>query len=146
MSFFEGILNNTILISALAAWIAAGVLKMLINLFLAKEINLMLIISSGGFPSSHSAVVSALAVGVGKNFGWDSSVFAIAAVFGLIVLHDAIGIRRAAGKQAVVLNQLVEQFYRSLDFPQERLKELIGHTPLQVFGGVMLGIIVGVLI
>lgn len=102
--------------------------------------------SSGGFPSSHSAIVSALSLGIGRYYGWDSPIFAVAAVFGMIVLYDAAGVRRAAGKQAEVLNQLIERLYHGPDFAQERLKELIGHTPLEVFGGVMVGIIIGSLI
>lgn len=146
MQLFPGVLNNAILISAVTAWLIAQILKVIVNISLAKNISIEFIFSSGGFPSSHSATVSALALGIGKYYGWDSPIFAVAAIFGMIVLYDAAGVRRAAGKQAEVLNQLVERLYHGPDLAQERLKELIGHTPLEVFGGVMVGIIVGLLI
>ncbi|MCO1600037.1 divergent PAP2 family protein [Desulfosporosinus nitroreducens] len=146
MPIFPGIYHNAILISALTAWLLAQILKVGVNLLSVRKLNFSLFFSSGGFPSSHSATVSALALGVGKYYGWDSPIFAVAAVFGMIVLYDATGVRRAAGKQAEVLNRLVERLYHGPDLAQERLKELIGHTPLEVFGGVMVGIIVGLLV
>ena len=145
MPIMPGILDNTILISATIAWLIAQTLKVLINFILLRKLDLHLILSSGGFPSSHSATVSALAFGVGKYYGWDSPIFAVAAVFGMIVLHDATGVRRAAGKQAEVLNQLIERLYHG-PVPVQKLKELIGHTPLEVFGGVIVGLIIGLLI
>ncbi|EHQ88112.1 divergent PAP2 family protein [Desulfosporosinus youngiae] len=146
MPIVPGIFNNAILISAVTAWFTAQMLKVIINIILSKKFKLQLFFSSGGFPSSHSATVSALALGIGKYYGWDSPIFAVAAVFGMIVLYDAAGVRREAGKQAEVLNQLVERLYHGPDIAQEQLKELIGHTPFEVFGGVMVGIIVGLLI
>ncbi|HBV89072.1 divergent PAP2 family protein [Desulfosporosinus sp.] len=146
MTIVPGIFNNAILISAVTAWFIAQLLKAVINIILSKNLSFSMIVSSGGFPSSHSATVSALALGIGKYYGWDSPIFAVAAVFGMIVLYDAAGVRRAAGKQAEVLNRLVERLYHGPDLTQEQLKELIGHTPLEVFGGVMVGIIVGLLI
>lgn len=146
MPIIPGIFHNTILVSALTAWFAAQILKVAVNLFLVKKVNIHLLLSSGGFPSSHSSTVSALAVGIGKYYGWDSPIFAVSAIYGMVVLYDAAGVRRAAGKQAEVLNQLVERLSQSSDLAQERLKELIGHTPFEVFGGVIVGIIVGLLI
>ena len=142
MSIFSVVFQNAILISAVTAWFLAQMLKIIVNILLAKKLNFQLFFSSGGFPSSHSATVSALAIGIGKYYGWDSPIFAVATVFGMIVLYDAAGVRRAAGKQAEVLNQLVERLYHG---PEEQLKELIGHTPFEVFGGVMVGIIIGLL-
>ncbi|MGC7873547.1 divergent PAP2 family protein [Desulfosporosinus sp. SYSU MS00001] len=146
MPIFPGIFYNAILVSAVTAWLVAQLLKVVINLIVAGEFNLQLILSSGGFPSSHSATVSALALGIGKYYGWNSPIFAVSAVYGMVVLYDAAGVRRAAGKQAEVLNQLVERLSQGSDLAQDRLKELIGHTPLEVFGGVLVGIIVGLLI
>lgn len=143
---FPGLLNNTILVSALTAWAVAQVFKMAVNLFLQRRLDLQLLLSSGGFPSSHSATVSALTLGIGKYYGWDSPIFAVSAVFAMIVMYDAAGVRRAAGKQAEVINQLVERLYQGSDSSQERLKELIGHSPLEVFGGVIVGIIVGLIV
>lgn len=146
MPIIPGIFHNAILNSALAAWFSAQFLKMIINLCLIRKFDVNLMVSSGGFPSSHSAIVSALSLGIGRYYGWDSPMFAAAAVFSMIVLYDAAGVRRAAGKQAEVLNQLIERLYHGPDLTQERLKELIGHTPFEVFGGVMVGIVVGLLV
>lgn len=146
MPIFPGIFYNTILISALTAWSVAQVLKVGINLFLIGKLDLKLLLSSGGFPSSHAATVSALAWGIGKYYGWNSPIFAVATVFAMVVMYDAAGVRRAAGKQAEVLNQLVERLYQGSDLSQERLKELIGHTPFEVFGGAIVGLIVGLLV
>ncbi|KUO78138.1 MAG: hypothetical protein APF81_05475 [Desulfosporosinus sp. BRH_c37] len=146
MSIIPGIFSNTILVSAVTAWAIAQILKVSVSVILLRKLDFQLIFSSGGFPSSHSATVSTLALGIGKYYGWDSPIFAVSAVFGMIVLYDATGVRRAAGKQAEVLNQLIERLYPILNFDQDQLKELIGHTPLEVFGGVIVGIIVGLLI
>lgn len=147
MTIFPGILDNTILISAVTAWLIAQLLKMIINFAIHRTFDLGFLISSGGFPSSHSATVSALALGIGKYYGWDSPIFAVAAVFAMIVMYDAAGVRRAAGKQAEVINQIVEGLYHQMShLSQERLKELIGHTPFEVFAGAIVGIVVGLLL
>lgn len=146
MPIFPGIFHNTILVSAVTAWFIAQLLKIAVNLVVLRKLDFQLLFSSGGFPSSHSATVSALALGIGKYYGWDSPIFAVSAVYGMVVLYDAAGVRRAAGKQAEVLNQLVERLSQGSDLAQERLKELIGHTPFEVFGGVLVGIIVGLLL
>ncbi|HZK55023.1 MAG TPA: divergent PAP2 family protein [Desulfosporosinus sp.] len=146
MPFIPGIFYNAILVSAATAWAIAQLLKVLVSVILLRKLDLQLIFSSGGFPSSHSATVSALALGIGKYYGWHSPIFAVAAVFGIIVLYDAAGVRRAAGLQAEVLNQLVERMYPNLNIKKKRLKELIGHTPFEVFAGVIVGIIVGLLL
>lgn len=146
MSVLSEILDNHILISAMIAWLIAQTLKLIINFSIHRTFDVAFLFSSGGFPSSHSATVSALAIGVGKYYGWSSPTFAIAAIFGMIVMYDAAGVRRAAGKQAEVINQLVEGLYQQMThLSQERLKELIGHTPFEVFAGAIVGIIVGVL-
>ncbi|AFM01224.1 MULTISPECIES: divergent PAP2 family protein [Desulfitobacterium] len=146
MSVISGILDNIILISAIMAWFIAQTLKLIINFSIHRTFDVGFLFSSGGFPSSHSATVSALAIGVGKYYGWSSPIFAIAVIFGMIVMYDAAGVRRAAGKQAEVINQLVEELYQQMShLSQERLKELIGHTPFEVFAGAIVGIIVGAL-
>lgn len=146
MPIIPGIFYNAILVSAVTAWAISQILKVAVSVILFRKLNFQLIFSSGGFPSSHSATVSALALGIGKYYGWDSPIFAVSAVFSMIVLYDAAGVRRAAGKQAEVLNQLVERLYPNPNSDQDRLKELIGHTPLEVFGGVSVGIIIGLLL
>jgi len=146
MHIIPGILQNTILVSALTAWLVAQLLKVAVNALLLRGLDWRLLVSSGSFPSSHSATVSALALGIGKYYGWDSPIFAVAAVFAIIVMYDAAGVRRAAGKQAEQINRLLEHFYQGSDLSQQRLKELIGHTPLEVFAGAMLGVIIGLVI
>ncbi|MGE4271613.1 MAG: divergent PAP2 family protein [Desulfitobacterium sp.] len=147
MSILSGILDNAILISAMLAWLIAQVLKVVINFAIHRTFDVGFLVSSGGFPSSHSATVSALSIGVGKYYGWNSPIFAVAVIFGMIVMYDAAGVRRAAGKQAEVINQLVQELYQQMShLSQERLKELIGHTPFEVFAGAIVGIIVGILV
>ena len=146
MTIIPGIFYNTVLISAVVAWLVAQLSKVLVNLVLQRRLDFYLLLSSGGFPSSHTATVSALALGVGKYYGWNSPIFAVAAVFAMVVMYDAAGVRRAAGKQAEVLNRLVERFYQGTNSEQAQLKELIGHTPFEVFGGALLGIVVGLLV
>jgi len=91
-------------------------------------------------PSSHSAFVSALATGVGQTEGWASPVTALAVVFALIVMYDAAGVRLAASKQAITLNKIIDELFAEGEFKQERLKELLGHTPFEVIIGALLGI------
>lgn len=147
MPIYPGILHNTILFSAIVAWLAAQLIKVIVNFLVHRTFDIYFLLSSGGFPSSHSATVSAVALGVGKYYGWDSPIFAVAAVFAMIVMYDAAGVRREAGKQAVVINQLVAELYHQLsNLSQERLKELIGHSPLEVFAGAIVGIIVGLIV
>lgn len=144
---FPEIFQNAILISALTAWLVAQIIKVLINFKIHRTFDLYFLISSGGFPSSHAATVCALSVGIGKYYGWDSPIFAVAAVLAMIVMYDAAGVRREAGKQAEVINQLVKGLYQQMShLSQERLKELIGHTPFEVFAGAIVGIIVGIIV
>lgn len=138
---FSQLSANRVLQSAVGALILAQLLKILFVLLVRKQLDLQLVLSSGGMPSSHSSLVSALAISIGRQYGFDTAYFAIATVFALIVMYDAAGVRRAAGKQAEVLNQIIEQIYRNQELTQERLKELIGHTPIEVFAGCLLGIV-----
>lgn len=146
MTIVPAIFHNIILISAITAWFVAQALKVAVNFVLLKGLNWQLLLSSGGFPSSHTAMVSALTLGIGKYYGWESPLFAFAAVFSLIVMYDAAGVRRAAGKQAERINQLIESYFQGSEISQERLKELIGHTPFEVFGGAVVGTIVGLIL
>jgi uncharacterized protein len=132
--------NQILLISLLACFTAQG-LKAIIELFRDGKISLRYLFSSGGMPSAHSALVGALATGVGLQVGWSSPEFAIASLFAVIVMYDAAGVRQAAGKQARILNQLLDEMFQGdKEFNEERLKELIGHTPFQVLVGLSLGI------
>ncbi|AKE65097.1 hypothetical protein MYAER_2757 [Microcystis aeruginosa NIES-2549] len=141
MQDFQQVLHNQILLISLLACFTAQGLKALIELIRDGKVSLRYLVSSGGMPSAHSALVGALATGVGLQVGWSSSEFAIAALFAVIVMYDAAGVRQAAGKQARILNQIIdEMFQEGKEFNEERLKELIGHTPFQVLVGLSLGI------
>lgn len=142
-SFWFGIYNNHPLWIATLAVAVAQVLKVLWVLAREHRLVLRLLTDAGGMPSSHSSMVSALAFSVGKHAGWDSPVFAVACIFAAVVMYDAAGIRRAAGKQAEVLNRMIDDFYQGKMVSFKRLKEILGHTPLQVVAGGILGSLLG---
>ncbi|MGB5770745.1 MAG: divergent PAP2 family protein [Crocosphaera sp.] len=147
MQDFETIFHNKILLVSLVACFSAQGLKLIIELIRHRKINFRFLVSTGGMPSAHSALVGALATGVGLTQGWESSEFAIACLFAVIVMYDAAGVRQAAGKQARILNQLLDEFLQDTNHlnTEERLKELLGHTPFQVFIGLAWGIGVSML-
>ncbi|EFA68463.1 Acid phosphatase/vanadium-dependent haloperoxidase related [Cylindrospermopsis raciborskii CS-505] len=123
----------------MACFISQG-LKLIFEVIKHRKLDLRVLVTTGGMPSAHSALVTALAAGVGQTIGWSSPDFALAAVVAIIVMYDATGVRQAAGKQARILNQMVDQlFHEKPEFFQDRLKELLGHTPLQVVAGSVLG-------
>jgi uncharacterized protein len=135
------ILNNSVLLVAITANFAAQLIKFILTFAQTGELRPHVLVEPGGMPSSHSALVAALAGGIGRTQGWDTPQFAIASVFAVIVMYDAAGIRLAAGKQAKVINQLVgEIFDTETGIDIDPLKELLGHTPIQVFAGAVLGI------
>ena len=141
MNFFSQVFSNHIL------WISifACFLAQFIKIFTGKEkaIDFSRIFMSGGMPSSHSSFVTSLSTVVGIDKGFDSIEFAICTVFALIVMYDASGVRRAVGKQAAILNKIVEDLQNRKHIEHETLKELIGHTPKEVILGAILGILVG---
>ena len=125
------------------AWFVAQGLKVLIYWIRNHKISFRLFVGTGGMPSSHSAFVSCLATTIGLEAGWDSPVFFLALGMDTIIMTDAAGVRRAAGQQAKILNEIMEDFYSSKPFAQQKLRELLGHTPFQVLVGALLGICVG---
>ena len=127
-------------------WFVVQITKIVIELIKTKKVNFKRIIGAGGMPSSHSAVVVALTTMIGKNEGFDSAIFALAVVFSMVVMYDAAGVRRAAGKQAKILNKIIETPGITNVQIQEKLLEALGHTPIQVFVGAAIGIIVGILV
>jgi uncharacterized protein len=136
------LLANRPLMSALVAWFVAQILKTLIFAYLEKQVNWRRMVETGGLPSAHSALVVGLAMGVGLNDGWRSTAFAICLVYALVVMYDAIGIRREAGKHADLLNELLMISVIKDSYKQrEKLRDLLGHTPLEVFAGALIGII-----
>lgn len=143
MEILGEILQNSILLNSFLACFLAQGIKGVIDTAQNRKLDLRAAISSGGMPSSHSALVTALAVGVGQTLGWRSPEFAMATVFAVVVMYDATGVRQAAGKQAKLLNQIIEElFHDGHHLNGERLKELLGHTPVQVLAGCLLGIAV----
>ena len=141
MQDFADILDNRVLIVALASCLIAQVLKVIVELAKNRKLNIRALVETGGMPSAHSALVAALATGVGQTVGWSTPEFAIALIFAIIVMYDAAGVRQAAGKQARILNQIIDEVLREdYEFTEARLKELLGHTPVQVFVGSALGV------
>jgi acid phosphatase family membrane protein YuiD len=146
MQNFGDILNNRVLIVSFAASLIAQLLKVLVDLIRFRKLNFRVLVGTGGMPSAHSALVTALATGVGQTLGLGSVEFAMAVIFASIVMYDAAGVRQAAGKQARVLNQIMDEFFQENPaFNQDRLKELLGHTPIQVLAGSILGIVIALL-
>jgi len=135
-AFIDGVLNNFPFVAALICLGISQVLKMSYYYYHEKKIDFKHLVEAGGMPSSHSALVSGLATGVGLQSGWASPAFAMAIIFSSIVMYDAAGVRQAASKQARILNQMLAEGH----FDGEKLQELIGHTPVEVFMGALLGI------
>jgi len=129
-------------ISVTAAWVLAQAIKVAIGIVREKRFNFRYLIAQGGMPSSHSAAVAAVSTATGYYYGFGSIPFGIVLVFSLITMFDATGVRRAVGKQATLLNKIIEDIYTSGNVPERRLKELLGHTPVEVFVGAGLGIFV----
>lgn len=147
MLFFQEIIHNQILLTASAGWLLAQLLKSIIYFLLNKEFSGERLIGDGGMPSSHSATVCALATSVALECGSGSTEFAIAAIFAIVVMHDAMGVRRETGIQAQLLNEIIQVFEemgRNELSAHDKLKEFVGHTPLQVLMGGLLGIVTAV--
>ena len=146
MQYLTALLSNRVLIISICSWMTAQVIKTIIDVIISKELNLERLVGSGGMPSCHSATVCALATSSGLIYGLDSFAFAISCVFAVVVMYDARGVRRETGNQAVLLNRMMEYFKATepvqwkVTFNQDKLKELVGHTPLQVVVGALLGI------
>ncbi len=137
---FSKVAYNVPLWAAIISWAIAQSSKIILTFITEKRFDATRIVGTGGMPSSHTALVVALAFSIGKYNGFDSAFFAIALIFCFVVMYDAAGIRRAAGKQAEIINMLIIDH----EVPNmEKLKELLGHTPLEVFVGGILGIVVG---
>ncbi|MFH1429636.1 MAG: divergent PAP2 family protein [Candidatus Margulisiibacteriota bacterium] len=136
------LLHNKALVAAIMASVVAQVLKLFTYYIQEHRINFRHLVTTGGMPSSHTAMVCALATSIGMLHGWKSSEFAIAFVFSSIVMYDAAGVRRAAGKQAKILNQIMDDVVNRGRITGGKLTELIGHTPLEVFAGAILGVLI----
>lgn len=143
---FTGISQNRCLWAAVLSWAIAQCLKIILVYLKENRFDATRVIGSGGMPSSHSSLTMALSVSVGKYHGFDSPLFAVALIYAVVVMYDAAGVRRAAGKQAEMINYFMTHHHQNHGAERkEKLKELLGHTPLEVFAGAFLGIGVGLL-
>ena len=142
--FFE-LVSNPFLITCTTAWLVAQVIKVIINAIINKKLDWERLVGDGGMPSGHSATVSSLAMLSGLMCGLNSFEFGISAILAIIVCHDAMGVRREAGKHAVILNEMAKAFEElaNQDLPDVALKDLVGHTPIQVCAGILIGILTG---
>jgi acid phosphatase family membrane protein YuiD len=142
MSWFTNMITNPFLLTGFSSWFVAQVLKVIINAFVHKKLIWERLVGDGGMPSGHSATVTSLAVFCGLMHGTGSHEFAVSAILAIIVCHDAMGVRQETGKQAVLINELVdlvEKLKIEHRLPTIELKEFVGHTPLQVAAGILLG-------
>ena len=142
----KALFENRILVASFIAWAIAQLTKTIYELIRYRELRLNRLVSSGGMPSSHSALVMGLATATGRIAGFDSALFAISLVLAVIVMYDAAGVRRAVSIQARILNQMIDEAFQGKPFAEKRLRELIGHTPTQVIVGGLLGIGVAFLV
>lgn len=133
------------LIVPIVLWFCIQSFKVIWDLIVDHKFNFKRILGAGGMPSSHSAIVAALSTMIAREYGLESPIFAIAIIFSAVVMYDAAGVRRAAGKQAELLNKIVETPGLTSVQMSEKLVEVLGHTPIQVFVGAAMGIIVGLI-
>ncbi len=141
MVALAALFHNKVLIAALAWWAIAQLIKVPIHYAVHRKMDLRLWVSAGGMPSSHAALVCALATGVALMHGLDSAAFAMCVALAMIVMYDATGVRQAAGKQAAIVNQIVDELFQGHPISEQRLKELLGHTRFQVVIGALMGIL-----
>lgn len=144
MVFLKALFDNYILICAAIGYAIAQLLKLIIFTFRSGKLQIGVLVSSGGMPSSHSATVAAMTTAVGRVYGVSSPLFAISLVVALVVMYDATGVRRETGEQAKLLNILVEDLKtrENREVTRRHFKELVGHTPIQVLAGAALGIVI----
>lgn len=145
MAWFVDLVSNPFLITSTSAWMVAQVMKVIINAIICRKLDWERLFGDGGMPSGHSATVSSLATITGLLCGLRSYEFGISAILAIIVCHDAMGVRREAGRHAKVLNELAKAFEELMneDLPDVALKEFVGHTPIQVCAGILIGILTG---
>ena len=147
MDIFFDFIGNRVIQAAVIAWATAQAIKVVLTLLISRRFDSSRVLGSGGMPSSHSSMVCAMLTVIGFHEGVSSSMFALALCFAGVVMYDAAGVRRSTGRNAAVINRLIEDLSKDgFNFSEERLKELVGHTPIQVFAGALLGILMGTLI
>ena len=145
MNWFLDLISNRFLITGVSSWFVAQVLKTIIHAIINKKLVLERMFGDGGMPSGHSATVTSLAVISALSFGFGSFQFAVTALLAIIVCHDAMGVRLETGKQAQIINELTKAFeiWTKEDLPEVKLKEFVGHTPVQVLAGIAIGVLNG---
>jgi acid phosphatase family membrane protein YuiD len=143
---FLALLDNFTFVSVVSAWFLAQAIKVFIYRMQEKKWNLWHFFEAGGMPSAHSAAVSSLTLSMALSVGWQSPLFTACLVFALIVMYDATGVRRAAGKQAEILNKIVDDIYSTGRVRVEKLREILGHDPIEVVAGASLAIVVTLLV
>ena len=146
MNNFTGFIQNKYIIVPFLLWFFIQLYKVIYDLITTKKFNFKRILGAGGMPSSHSAVVVGLATLIGKGEGVDTPIFALSVILAFVVMYDAAGVRRAAGKQAALLNKLIETPGLSGMQVSEKLVEVLGHTPVQVLVGALIGFFVGIIV
>lgn len=157
MSLFQEFFQNRVLFAAVTGWFCAQVAKFLLTFIFTRKMNTERLWGAGGMPSAHSSMVSALTISLARFYGINSPIFALAVIFAFVTMYDAMGVRHEAGEHAKILNKYINQIeIQKADkdgdgIPDEKvkeigLKEFIGHTPLEVLGGVLLGILVGIIV
>jgi uncharacterized protein len=143
--FFVQVYKNKILMTTISAWLIAQAIKVIIGVFRKKKFDFRLFLGSGGMPSAHASGAACLATTIGLEYGFDSVYFALAFAFAIVVMFDAQGVRRSTGKQAGILNTIMDDIYWRGKIQQKRLRELIGHTPIEVIVGLCLGIAIALI-
>jgi acid phosphatase family membrane protein YuiD len=143
---FIEITRNKIFMTTILAWLIAQTIKVTIGVIREKRFDFRWFIGTGGMPSSHAAGASCLATAIGLEYGFNSVLFALAALFAVVVMFDAQGVRRSTGKQARILNKVMEDIYWKGRIHESRLRELIGHTPIEVIVGFLLGVLIALLV
>jgi acid phosphatase family membrane protein YuiD len=146
MTVREILLFNPILLAAVSAWFIAQVSKVFIEYFSLRRWNWALVFEAGGMPSSHSAMVSATTLLVGLRLGFDTAIFAISAMLAMIVIYDATGVRRESGRQAVLINSIIDEIAKGKIPQQGKLKEVLGHSPGEAFSGMVIGLTIAVVL
>ncbi len=145
VDIFVQLYKNKIFISTLLSWAIAQTIKVIIGVIQQKKFDFRWFVGTGGMPSSHATGASCLMTLMGFEYGFDSPYFALAAAFALVVMFDAQGVRQASGRQAHILNKIMDDIYWQGKIQEGRLRELIGHTPFEVIMGFLLGVIIAVL-
>lgn len=143
MHWFYDLISNPFLITSISSWLLAQIIKVIVHAVIYKKFDIMRLFGDGGMPSAHSATVSSLATICGLYCGLSSAPFTISAILAIIVCHDAMGVRRETGKQTQIINELIKSFdiLSAQIVPEIKLKEFVGHTPIQVISGILVGIL-----